>query len=105
MTWPQGKYEPSVEWWQLGEEGRKPILDAIALLGFSPTEVQIADFGPTSATFTVLHREKGSAHMEGHCEQPVVMRVVDGEMACNCGRKMGEGHYMCRIVQEVEYPA
>lgn len=105
MKWPQGRFEPSHEWWDLGEEGRKPVMDALALLGFNLNEVRAADFGASSVQVAIIHRVNNSAHMEGHCEKQVVLSEVEGELRCSCGRKMGEGHRLCMIKQEVAYPS
>lgn len=104
MNWPLGHYEPSVTWWKLGESGRQPILDAIALLNINPVEVRSVTFNLSSATFTVIHRHNGHAHMADHCESPLVLHAEGDVMVCSCGRKMGEGHRLCVIEQTVAYP-
>ena len=105
MKWPQGRFEPSRAWWELGEENRKPVIDALALLGFNVNEVRSAVFGPETVKVAIIHRINNSAHMEGHCDKQVVMSEIEGEWKCSCGRKMGEGHKLCMIDQEVAYPS
>lgn len=105
MNWPVGRFEPSHEWWALGEEKREPVINALSLLGFNVNEIRSADFGPTSVKVAIIHRVNNSAHMDGHCDKQVIMAEVEGEWKCSCGRKMGEGHRLCMIEQEVAYPS